>query len=218
MVLVRDGRKVTIDQSTKNYEKDLPEKIEWRVPFTAQAPLGDWESVEQGNGCEEASIIMAYSWASDREISLESAVDEIEAMSDFSFNLFGHFHDISNEDTLKLFKEYFEFDNAYLEYEVSVGNIKEKLAQGNIVIVAVNGDILGNLYYDIPEPANHKIVIKGYEEAGQEFITNDPGTSRGESYRYKYDRLFEAITDYPTGYLESFEEVVKSMIVVEKDS
>ncbi len=196
-------------------EKVIPEIVEIKVPFTAQAPLGNWEDIKQGNGCEEASILMAYSWTKNQEINKEMAVSEISKMSDFSFKLLGHFHDISNEDTIKLFREYFKFEDLFLEKNVSIENIKKFLAEGKIMIVAVNGDLLDNPNYQIPKPANHKLVIVGYDENSQEFISHDPGTSRGEGYRYDYEKLIEAITDYPTGYRESFENIEKSMIVVE---
>jgi len=194
----------------------LPNTIEWSVPFTPQAPLGNWTDVREGNGCEEASILMAYYWAIGEKINSEEAVKEIRNISDFSYKLLGHFHDISNEDTLKLLKKYFKYNNAYLENKLSVETIKSKLSEEKILIVAVNGDKLENPNYQIPKPANHKIVIVGFDDTTQEFITNDPGTSRGGGFRYKYYKLIEAITDYPTGYRESFEEVILTMIVVEK--
>lgn len=90
------------------------------------------------------------------------------------------------------------------------------MAEEKVLIVAVNGDLLANPNYQIPKPANHKLVIIGYDEENSEFITHDPGTSKGDGYRYSYDKLMEAITDYPTGYRESFEEIDKSIIIVEK--
>jgi len=197
-------------------KKEMPEMVKLRVPFTAQAPTGNWEDIKQGNGCEEASILMAFSWTINQEINKKLAVDEISKMSDFSLKLLGHFHDISNEDTIKLFREYFKFENLFLEKEVNIENIKKTLSEGKILIAAVNGDLLANPYYQIPKPANHKLVIIGYDEKKQEFITHDPGTSRGENFRYDYHKLMEAITDYPTGYRESFKNVEKSLIVVEK--
>jgi len=195
---------------------DLPEKVEWAVPFTPQAPTGKWQDVKLGNGCEEASILMAYWWIKGREIEPAAAAKEIEKMSDYSLRLLGHFHDISNEDTIKLFREYFKYENLFLDKKVSVENIKKVLSEGKILMAGVNGDFLANPYYQIPKPANHKLVIIGYDEKKQEFITHDPGTSRGKGYRYDYLKLIEAITDYPTGYRESFEKVEKSLIIVEK--
>jgi len=78
--------------------------------------------------------------------------------------------------------------------------IKGREGKGKILIVAVNGDLLANPNYQIPKPANHKLVIVGCDENSQEFISHDPGTSRGEGYRYDYEKLIEAMTNYPTGY------------------
>ena len=136
-------------------ETGLPEIVGWKVPFTPQAPLGNWQDVKQGNGCEEASVLMVNAQIKGTEIKPEEAALEIDKISDFSLNLLGHFHDISNDDTTLLLKEYFKYE---------------------------------------------KIIVTGYDETKGEFITNDPGTSRGKGFRYSYDQLFEAITDYPTGY------------------
>ncbi|HAP37987.1 hypothetical protein A2574_03315 [Candidatus Shapirobacteria bacterium RIFOXYD1_FULL_38_32] len=210
-------KKSTPTPTIYNEKTVLPKTVKWPVPFTSQAPLGNWADVKEGNGCEEASILMAYFWAIDKKINPNDAANEIRNISDFSFKLLGHFHDISNEDTLKLLKEYFNYNKAYLENQISVETIKARLFEEKILIVAVNGDKLENPNYQIPKPANHKIVIVGFDDNTQEFITNDPGTSRGGGFRYKYDKLMGAITDYPTGYRESFEEIILTMIVIEKE-
>ena len=48
----------------------------------------------------------------------------------------------------------------------------------------------------------------------KEFITNDPGTRKGELYRYNETVLYSAIRDYPTGYHETINKIEKNMIVV----
>lgn len=194
----------------------LPNKVELVIPFTPQAPLGNWNEVKQGNGCEEASILMAYSWIKGIEIDPKEAVEKIKDISDFSLKLLGHFHDISNEDTIKLIKEYFKYDKVYLLTEINLEIIKNQLAQERLLIVAVNGDKLNNPHYQIPKPANHKLVIIGYDDTTKEFITHDPGTSKGKGFRYKYEQLLNSITDYPTGYRQSINQKNKSMIVIEK--
>jgi len=212
--------KKQVELSTIKVEQEkipqLPQKIEIAVPFTSQAPTGKWADVKQGNGCEEASLLMVYAWTTGLEVTPDKAVETIEDMSDFSLKLLGHFHDISNEDTIKLMKEYFKYEKIYLETEINLEKMKKMLAQEKALIIAVNGDILDNPNYQIPKPANHKIVVVGYDETTDEFITNDPGTSKGEKYRYGYEQLFDSITDYPTGYRESFDKEIKSAIVVEK--
>ena len=85
-----------------------------------------------------------------------------------------------------------------------------------MVLVPTNGQALGNPYYRPPGPERHYLVIKGYDSRTEEFITNDPGTKRGQDYRYKQDVLFKAIRDYSSGYHEPIKDIRKVMIVVEK--
>jgi hypothetical protein len=80
----------------------------------------------------------------------------------------------------------------------------------------MNGQIMHNPYYRAPGPPRHMIVIRGYDPATKQFITNDPGTRNGELYLYDAKVLFEAIRDYPTGYHETIYSIRKTMIVVEK--
>jgi hypothetical protein len=60
------------------------------------------------------------------------------------------------------------------------------------------------------------IVIRGFDPATKELITNDPGTKRGELYRYDIDLFYQAIRDYPTGYHETIDQIEKNMIVISK--
>lgn len=197
-------------------ESALPERVFHEVPFTPQAPLGNWEDIREQNGCEEAALLMAVSWAREKTFSPEAAAREIQSMSDYHLRAHGHFHDLSNADTLQLLKEYFHYFDARLVENVSADDIKKELARGRLVIVGVNGVILGNPNYEPPGPKNHKILIVGYDESSREFITHDPGTSRGENYRYGFDLLESSLEDYPTGFHEMFPERKTSMIIVEK--
>ena len=58
------------------------------------------------------------------------------------------------------------------------------------------------------------VVVVGYDSQTKEFITNDPGTKRGESIRFGEDILSNALQDYPTGWGEPVLEIKKVMIVV----
>lgn len=119
-----------------DFETNLSPKIlKLPVPFTAQAPTGNWEDIKQGNGCEEASILMAYSWVMNKHIDKGVARDEILKMSDYSFKRLGYFHDISNEDTIKLFKEYFKYENVILDKNVSIDNIKKYYLRGKLLLL-----------------------------------------------------------------------------------
>lgn len=194
----------------------LPKQVLLDVPFTAQAPFGNWADVRQDYGCEEAAILMAMYWAYDRNLPLEEAEKEIIAISEFEKEKYGDFHDTSTLDTLKVLRAYFGYENAFTKFDIDTEDIKAELAKGNVVIVPIDGTKVGNPYYTPPGPAKHKVIIRGYDDTTQEFITNDPGTKRGEGYRYNYQILEKAIVDYPTGLNEPISQVRTAMIVVEK--
>lgn len=196
--------------------KVFPRQVLLKVPFTAQAPFGNWADVRQDYGCEEAAILMAMYWVYGRDLPPEEAKKEIIAISEFEKKNYGDFHDTSTLDTLKVLKAYFGYENAFARFDIGVEDIKAELAQGNLVIVPIDGTKVDNPYYTPPGPSRHKIVIIGYDDDTQEFITNDPGTKRGEGYRYDYQILEDALLDYPTGLNEPISQIRTAMIVVEK--
>lgn len=204
----------------KNSEpkKDLPKQALLTVPFTSQAPTGNWEDDRFQDGCEEASVFMAVKWIKDESFGTAAETEkEIIDISEWEKNKYGSYHDTSAQDTVKrLFQEYFELDNAKAVNNITVNDIKAGLAEGRLVIVPADGTIIGNPNYTAPGPTRHMIVIIGFDETKGEFITNDPGTRKGKDYRYKYQVLYNAIRDYPTGNHEENRGIKKNMIVVER--
>lgn len=188
------------------------------MPFTAQAPLGEWSDPRQNDGCEEASVLMAVKWARGERINLEEAKEEIVAIAEYEKAHFPTFIDTSVEDTMNwIVKGYFNFYKVELVENVTAEDIKQELFKGNLVIVAANGRVLKNRYYTPPGPLQHMLVIKGYDAAKQEFITNDPGTRHGENYRYGVQVMEEALYDYRSGedvYLPAVQE--KRMLVIRR--
>jgi hypothetical protein len=221
--IIEDNQKREVNLEIKLNEEEtkseeLPAQILYDVPFTPQAPFGNWDDIRQDTGCEEASIFMAMKWVNEEDLTFEEAEQEIIATSEFEEENYGHHHDTSSQDTIRLIKDYYGYDKVYLEYDIGVEEIKTALAQGNLVIVPINGQIVGNPYYTLPGPFQHKMVIRGYDDTTQEFITNDPGTKRGEGYRYDYQVLENALMDYPTGFNEPVEQIIPAMIVVKRES
>jgi hypothetical protein len=195
----------------------LPAQVLLSVPFTSQAPFGNWNDPRQDSGCEEASILMAMLWVKGQQsITPEEAEKEIIAISEFEQKNYGFFHDTSTQDTLMVLKNYFGYEKAFAVFDINIKDIKAELARGNLVIVPIDGTVIDNIYYTPPGPTRHKIVITGYNDATQEFITNDPGTKNGNGYRYDYQILENSLMDYPTGFNESVNQIKKSMIVVQK--
>jgi hypothetical protein len=90
------------------------------------------------------------------------------------------------------------------------------LVLGQLLIVPTNGQLLHNPNYTAPGPERHNLVIRGYDSVTKEFITNDPGTRKGEDYRYPENVLFKALSDYPTGDHLPILIASKSAILVSK--
>ncbi|MEK7125122.1 MAG: C39 family peptidase [Patescibacteria group bacterium] len=186
------------------------------VPFTSQAPTGDWSDPHFQNGCEEASIIMAMHWVRGTTFTSAEVVNEIMALAEYEERRFYTFDDISVRDMQALLAEYYSHTNATAVRGIILTDIKRELNSGNLVIVPVNGRLLGNPFFTSPGPLHHMVVIRGYDDATQQFITNDPGTRRGELYRYSYQKLFDAIREYPRGDHRYIPMTMKSMLVVRR--
>ncbi|MDP2647880.1 MAG: C39 family peptidase [Candidatus Yanofskybacteria bacterium] len=195
----------------------LPAQVLLNVPFMAQSPLGNWSDPRQQDACEEASLLMAYHWATGEPIgSLQESEAEIIAFAEYQIERYGHAIDTSAADTVKLMKEYLEYSKVRLVYDITLADIKTELAKGNLVIVPALGRELPNPNFTPPGPLRHMFVIIGYDDSRQQFITNDPGTRQGKGFRYAYSVMEDAFFDYPTGRHEPLTEMRRAMIVVEK--
>ena len=188
------------------------------VPFTSQAPFGEWEDPRQQDGCEEASMIMAWHWLQNTTFSKMQALEEILTLSRFEEDAIGEWRSTSAEDTIKIFKSYYHYENITAQYNISVDDIIKELNEGNLVLVPTDGRKLGNPYYKQPGPPEHMLVIYDYDKKTDEFITNDPGTRRGESYRYASNILINSVVDYPTGHRELNPDPRTAMIVIAPES
>lgn len=200
--------------SNNEVENSQPLKITADVPFTSQAPQDQWHDDRYQNACEEASVIMAMSWVKGVSLNPEIATKQIAELTKFQQDNYGHHHDRSAEDVTQLIKDYYKYENVEFKTNIGIEDIIEELAKGYIVITPLNGQKLKNPYYNPPGPIEHMAVVIGYDKQNNEFMLNDPGTKRGNSYRYATSILEDALRDYPTGYHEPIAEVNKSMIVV----
>ncbi len=102
--------------------------------------------------------------------------------------------------------------------DVTTDDMKNALSEGNIVIVPANGRKLQNPNFTAPGPLYHTLLVRGYDPATDEFIVNDPGTRKGNGYRYASDILFDAIQNYETGHHGKLFPDEKVMLVIQKDT
>jgi hypothetical protein len=170
------------------------------VPFVSQAPFGDWKDPRQQDGCEESAVLLAVMWAKNQTLTKEEALNYILAIATYEKDTYGSFTDTSTKDTEnRIVRGYFHYDQSQIVNLHSISDIIAPLTAGKLVIVPTNGQLLHNPNFTNAGPERHNLVIRGYDSSTHEFITNDPGTRKGENYRYPEDVLFNAIRDYPTG-------------------
>lgn len=186
------------------------------VPFTVQAPFGEWNISTFQNGCEEAAVVMAAYWVSGKPLTQDIAKQEIIALTRFEDKKHGQSIDTSAKDTEALLKEYYGVTTSEVRINITLVDIQEALTDGALVIVPADGRKLMNPNYKQPGPTTHMLVVIGYDAEKKEFVTHDSGTRKGQDYRYQEDILYKAIRDYPTGDHLPVKGIRKNMIVVSK--
>lgn len=171
--------------------ESIPTSVNINVPFTSQAPLGNWGS-PFSEACEEAILVMLSHYYKGTGFSANDAQSEILRIVDWEMNTYGHHEDTSADETARTAREVYGL-NATVSYDVSEDRIKQLLTEHKLVIAPVYGKYLYNPHFKNGGPYYHMILITGYE--GNDFITHDPGTRYGENYRYSIDVMMNAIHD-----------------------
>ncbi len=195
----------TLDEPSETEE--LPLQFNLAVPFTSQAPGGDWSEPYQ-EACEEASLYMVHRYyEGDPSGSIDPATADagIWEVVNFENALFGFYKDTTASQTAVLVEQMWGYERVDVLEDPTVDEIKAHVAAGRPVIVPAAGRQLGNPFFTPPGPFYHMLVIKGYTE--DTFITNDPGTRRGENYSYDFDVLMNAIHDWNDGDVENGKKV-----------
>lgn len=182
------SKPVVIEASPK-----VPSEYNIKVPFTSQAPLFVWDALHE-DACEEASLIMLWHWRNGQSFSSrESADQEIKEIISYESDT-GFGPSITLGQLKKIGEVKLGFNGLVVSNISSPDDIKEIISTGSPVIVGAAGKILPNPNFRNGGPNYHMLLIKGYDENG--FVTNDPGTRKGENYYYKNNELFDAIHDW----------------------
>ncbi|MBU1130700.1 C39 family peptidase [Patescibacteria group bacterium] len=199
---LQDPKPITDDQTTNTaaysqavgYGNNvLPTTYNLNVPFTPQAPFAVWDETFK-EACEEAAGLIVHYFYQGKTFTPQIAADEILAMVDWQLNYFGGHFDLTAQQTAEMIKEYLGYDKVEVVDNPTIDEIKNHLFQQRPVIAPAAGRQLGNPYFRTPGPIYHMLVIKGYTE--DKFITNDPGTKRGEDFLYDYQVIMEAMHDW----------------------
>lgn len=174
----------------------LPEKFSLDVPFTSQAPNGDW-ALPYKEACEEASAISLRYYFEGKTLNASTADAEILQLVEFEKELFGFYEDTTAQQTAQFIRDYWGYDRVDVVENPSADDIKRHIAEGRPVIVPAAGRELDNPYFTPPGPLYHMLVVRGYDK--KHFFTNDVGTRRGENYRYDITTVMTAMHDWNDG-------------------
>ena len=191
-----------------------PQKILLDVPFTSQAPFGEWKNPVFQNGCEEAAVLMATYWLNGKTITRTIAEEEIQKITALEKNMYADVPNLSATDTAHLLVNYAQYQDVVVYENITRFDILRELNKKNLIIVPVNGQMLKSPYYTPPGPSEHILLVVGYNPFTKEFIVHDPGTYRGKGLHVSQEILERALNNYPTGQGESLRSSQKIMIVV----
>lgn len=207
-----------VTEKNKEKEVKMPEKVkvEHKVPFIIQAPSAQWDDKRYQDACEEASMLMAHLWMSDKSTPSKKKTEKmLEDIFLAEKEFFGDSLDTSATDTAKFIRDHYGYSASVME-GVALFDLYNVIAEGNIIIAPTDGRKLNNPNFSGGGPERHMLVITGYDSKKKQFITNDPGTRKGKNYKYKVDVLYNAIRDYETGTKKEIEGVKKNVIIIKK--
>ncbi len=202
-------------QGGAQVETPLSQSVFLNVPYTSQAPLGEWADPRQRDGCEEASILMAMMWIWGVDLPKEELAREIDRIADYEKYFYGYYEDTGVEDTAKLMRDYFHYENIEVRQQISVADIKASLNDGHPVIIPVDTRLLGISAYRYG-PLRHMVVATGYDLQTGTIILNDPYISTGHNLRVNESYLNRALWNYYSGVHLPLPLRSTAMIVVKK--
>lgn len=189
--------KAALDVLAKKPTEPVPTSANLAIPFASQAPFAVWDTVHIDT-CEEASILMVAKYFDGVSANLDpqAAEDALLDMVDVETKT-GLSTSLTAAELGSFVESYFVTLDAKVIEDPTIDEIKDYVRNGVPVIVPAAGRELGNPFYAGEGPLYHYFVIRGYD--GDNFITNDPGTRRGENYTYAQSVIMSAMGDWNDG-------------------
>lgn len=163
------------------------------VPFTTQAPDGKWIQPWQ-DLCEEASILMVDQFYRNGTLDKKRAKQLLLHIFEVKNKHYGKSLDESTEKITALINNFLAWEAVIVE-QPTIEQIKAQIDSNQPVIIPVSGKDLQNPHFRSGGPRYHVLVISGYDDEKQEFITQEPGTHLGLDFRYPYGTIMGANHD-----------------------
>ncbi len=190
----------------------LPATLNLAVPFTDQAPTGNWDRNED---CEEASITMANAFLNgnhDTTLPSDVALTYITSLKNWEAANIGYNANTGAYATSSMAEGAFGITVRQIA-NYTENDLKRALADGHVVLLPINAQLLGNTTYLNGGPLYHMIVVRGYNTSG--FIVNDPGTTDGNSNAYSFATLHNAAADWNNS-AKIMDSTIKIALVLSK--
>jgi hypothetical protein len=178
------------------------------VPFTSQAPYSNWSEPWE-NACEEATIVMVdafYANKYDRTIHKAEAKLKLEQTFTYKHITLGWSLDENADTIIFLINNFFKWE-AYKKINPTISDLKAEIDAGHPIILPSYGKALKNPYFHNGGPPYHTIVLSGYDDDKNMFITQEPGTRHGLDFRYSYDTIINAMHDFVQNDTQNGERV-----------
>ncbi|MFH1099152.1 MAG: C39 family peptidase [Candidatus Uhrbacteria bacterium] len=183
------------------------------VPFVSQAPFRVWD-LPYKEFCEEAAVYTLYLWKEGKPTPLADELDRaLKDIQTWETANIRTWEDTTADETVRILQEKFGYTDTRVVRNVTIAQMKAEIDAGRPIIVPAAGRELSSPYYRPPGPLYHMLVVIGYDDRTNEFITNDVGTNtKGAGFRFTYDDLYGAMHDWVVDQGPVGERV---MIVVE---
>lgn len=171
----------------------IPDALNLKAAFYAQAPTGNWDYPWQ-EACEEATILLIANEYFNHQWTSSQFNQQILTMVDWENKTFGDYKHTSMAQTDQMIHEVLNLKTKIHE-NPTLDTIKKILTKGHFIVLPLAGQELGNPYFSNGGPVYHVVVAKGYTKNNQ-IITHDVGTKRGENYVYDWETIDAALHDY----------------------
>jgi hypothetical protein len=190
----------------------VPAAVSLPVPFTTQAPDGNWVGNEN---CEETSVVMANAYLTGNTADTITPADAVVAINNVVQWENANIKTNANTgaaDTAKMAAGVegikAKVINNYTELQ-----LKQALAKKEVVLLPIDATKLNNPNYTQPPPTYHMVVLRGY--SGDTFYINDPGLNQGDNNAYSFTTLQAAGADWNNN-TNSMDANAKPAIVLSK--
>lgn len=192
--------------------KQPPTELNLPVPFSTQAPTGNWANNE---ACEETSAIMASAYlngSTQEDLPADMVQEEISRLITWENEHFKYNTNTGARDTAAMIENNLNLKTTIKE-DFTEGDLKMALTNNAVLLLPLNAQSLDPSNYPDLHPTYHMVVIRGYKD--HTFYINDPGTSKGKNNAYTFEEIHNFAADW-NQETKKIDTTKKLVIVVSK--